>query len=197
MNDASQVTLVLQAIEQGDATAAERLLPLVYHELRRLAAQKMASEKEGLTLQATALVHEAYIRLVDANHQQKWNSRGHFFGAAAEAMRRILVESARKKSRLKHGGGKQRVNLDKTEVAGELPSEDLLALDHAMTRLAEEDPVKARLVELRFFGGMTQDEAAQVLGISGITAKRYWRFARAWLHREVSKGDSRTFSTDN
>jgi len=197
MNDASQVTEVLQAIEQGDAAAAERLLPLVYHELRRLAAQKMALEKQGLTLQATALVHEAYLRLVDADHQQKWNSHGHFFASAAEAMRRILVEAARKKSCLKHGGGKQRVDLDKTEVAGEVPADDLLALDEAMTRLAEEDPVKARLVELRFFVGLTSEEAAEVLGIYGITAKRYWRFARAWLHREVSKGDSRTFFPEN
>lgn len=187
MSDASQVTQVLRAIERGDAAATERLLPMVYHELRRLAAQKMALEKQGLTLQATALVHEAYLRLVDAEQQQKWNSRGHFFAAAAEAMRRILIESARKKNRLKHGGWRQRVDLDKTEVAGELPADDMLALDEAMTRLAKEEPVKAQLVELRFFGGLTQEEAAEVLGISGITAKRYWRFARAWLHREVSK----------
>lgn len=160
MNEASHVTQILNSIELGDAQAAERLLPLVYHELRRLAAQKLASEKQGQTLQATALVHEAYVRLVDVDHQQKWNSRGHFFSAAAEAMRRILVESARKKDRLKHGGDHQRIDFDERGMAGEVPSVDLLALDEAMTRLAVEDPVKARLVELRFFGGLTVDEAA-------------------------------------
>ncbi len=173
----------------SDASAGEQLLPLVYDELRKLAAAKLANERPGQTLQATALVHEAYIRLVDVDHQQKWNSRGHFFMAAAEAMRRILVENARKKRRLKYGGDHQRIDFDKTEVAGDVPSEDLLALDEAMRRLASEDPAKARLVELRFFGGLTVDESAQVLGISGITAKRKWRYARAWLRREVTKGE--------
>lgn len=185
----SDVTRILAQIETGDPSAADKLLPLVYQELRRLAASKLAREKAGLTLQATALVHEAYLRLVDSDPQQQWNSRGHFFAAAAEAMRRILIENARRKQRLKHGGGHDRVDLENVEIDSGPPADDLLALDDAMTRLAAEDPVKARLVELRFFAGLSVEEAADVLGISGITAKRYWRYARAWLHRTVTDGD--------
>jgi RNA polymerase sigma factor (TIGR02999 family) len=185
----TDVTQILSQIEQGDPSAADQLLPLVYDELRRLAAAKLANEKAGQTLQATALVHEAYVRLVDVEQVQHWSSRGHFFAAAAEAMRRILVERARKKKRLKSGGDYQRIDFDKTEVVDEAPSHDLLALDEALTRLAMNDPVKARLVELRFFVGLTVEEAAQALGISGITAKRYWRYARAWLHKEIGPQD--------
>lgn len=185
MSDSSPVTQILNAIEQGDVAASDRLLPLVYDDLRRLAAQRLSREQPGQTLQPTALVHEAYLRLVDADHQQKWNSRGHFFAAAAEAMRRILIENARSKRRMKHGGGHARVDLDQADIAGDVPSDDLLALDEALTRLAEDNNVKARLVELRFFAGMTVEEAAQVLGISAIMAKRYWRYSRAWLHRAV------------
>jgi len=185
----SDVTYILSQIESGDPAAAEQLLPLVYQELRRLAAQRLTHEPTGQTLQATALVHEAYLRLVDVERQQQWNSRGHFFAAAAEAMRRILIENARRKNRLKHGGGQERAELDHVEIAAEMPDDDLLALDEAMTRLAAEDPVKARLVELRFFAGLSVEEAADVLGISGITAKRYWRYARAWLHHAVSDSD--------
>lgn len=181
----SDVTQILAAIEDGDAEASQRLLPLVYDELRKLAAQRLAKEPPGQTLQATALVHDAFIRLVDVERQQKWNSRGHFFGAAAEAMRRILVESARRKRRIKHGGELARQQLKEAEIVAPDVKHDLLALDEALTRLAQQDAIKARLVELRFFTGMTVDEAAQVLGISAITAKRYWRFARAWLHREI------------
>lgn len=182
MND---VTRILSAIEHGDAQAAERLLPLVYDALRQLAAQKMAQEAPGQTLQATALVHEAYLRLVDVEKAQHWNSCGHFFAAAAEAMRRILVERARRKRRGKHGGGRARVEFDEADLVGQMPPEDLLALDEAMTRLAAEDPQKARLVQLRFFAGLSLEEAARAIGVSGVTAKRYWRYARAWLHREV------------
>lgn len=184
MND---VTQLLDAIENGDSHAPERLLPLVYDELRRLATHRLANEPPGQTLQATALVHDAFVRLVDVKQQQEWNSRGHFFGAAAEAMRRILVENARRKSRVKHGGEFVRQGLDEAEITNPEIKHDLLALDEALTRLAEEDPVKARLVELRFFAGMTVDEAAKVLGVSAITAKRYWRYARAWLHREITE----------
>lgn len=182
-----EVTQILRAIEEGEQHAGEKLLPLVYEELRRLAAQRLAQESPGNTLQATALVHEAYLRLVNVEHQQRWNSRGHFFGAAAEAMRRILVESARRKNRQKHGGGHLRVDLDATEIIGDAPVDDLLALDEALTKFAAEDETKARLVELRFFAGMTVEEAARVLNVSAITAKRHWRYARAWLHREISK----------
>jgi RNA polymerase sigma factor (TIGR02999 family) len=190
----TDVTRILSAIEQGDPHAAEQLLPLVYDELRRLAAQKLAQEKPGQTLEATALVHEAYIRLVampSAGQARAWEGRGHFFAAAAEAMRRILVENARRKGRHKHGGGLPRVDMELASIASPMPDDNLLALDDAMTRLAAEDPVRARLVELRFFAGLNNDEAARILGISGVTAKRYWRHARAWLHREVGKGDVR------
>jgi RNA polymerase sigma factor (TIGR02999 family) len=188
----SEVTLVLRAIDRGDPQAAAQLLPLVYRELRRLASAKLVHEKPGQTLQPTALVHEAYLRLVGPSGEraeQPWQGRAHFFAAAAEAMQRILVENARRKRRQKHGGGLQRVDLDVNVVACEIPDDNLLALDEAMTRLASEDAVKAKLVRLRFFIGLTNDEAAEVLGISTVTAKRYWRYARAWLHRELYKGD--------
>jgi RNA polymerase sigma factor (TIGR02999 family) len=182
VNDVSQL---LDAIEHGDVHASEKLLPLVYGELRRLASRRLAHEPPGQTLQATALVHDAYVRLLDVEHQQKWKSRGHFFGAAAEAMRRILVENARRKRSLKRGGDLARQDLPESRIVAPEIQHDLLALYDALTNLAEEDPVKARLVELRFFAGMTVDEAAEVLGVSAITAKRYWRYARAWLHREI------------
>jgi RNA polymerase sigma factor (TIGR02999 family) len=184
----SDVTRILSAIEQGDPHAAEQLLPLVYQELRELAAQKLAQEKPGQTLQATALVHEAYLRLVDVEKAQHWDSRGHFFAAAAEAMRRILVEKARRRQRQRHGAP-PRVDIELSSIASPMPDEELLALDEAMTRLAAEDPIRARLVQLRFYAGLRNEEAAVVLGISSATAKRYWRYARAWLHRELAKGD--------
>ena len=186
MND---VTRILSAIETGDPKAAEQLLPLVYDELRKLAAQRLAQEKPGQTLQATALVHDAYLRLVDATVAKDWNSRGHFFAAAAEAMRRILVEAARRKNRVRHGGGHRRVELDEACTLAETPSEDLLALDEALTRLAAREPVRAELVKLRFFAGLTMPEAARTLGISLATAERYWTFARAWLYAEVAGPD--------
>jgi RNA polymerase sigma factor (TIGR02999 family) len=182
----SQVTRILNAIEQDDPHAAEQLLPLVYDELRRLAAQKLAQEKPGLTLQATALVHEAYLRLVDVDQAQAWNSRGHFFAAAAEAMRRILVENARRKQGLKHGGARQRVNLDEAASVVQEPAEDLLALNDALDRLAEEDPKKADLVKLRYFTGLSVQEAADALGISRATADRYWAYAKVWLYCALS-----------
>jgi RNA polymerase sigma factor (TIGR02999 family) len=183
------VTHILSATEQGDPQAAEQLLPLVYEELRELAAQRLSHERPGQTLQATALVHEAYLRLVGGEPQAGWDSRGHFFAAAAEAMRRILVESARRKGRQKRGGGLARVELGDAAIACQMPPHELLALNEALARLAVEDPVKARLVELRFFAGLTLDEAAKALGVSVVTAKRYWRYARAWLHREVAGDD--------
>jgi RNA polymerase sigma factor (TIGR02999 family) len=187
----SEVTRVLSAIEQGDPHAAAELLPLVYDELRKLAAAKLAQEKPGQTLDATALVHEAYVRMVGTagGTAREWQGRAHFFAAAAEAMRRILVDRARRKSREKHGGGLPRVDVELANVVAPMPDEDLLALDEALNRLAAEDPVRAELVQLRFYAGLSNDEAARVLGISGATAKRYWRHARAWLHREVGKGN--------
>jgi RNA polymerase sigma factor (TIGR02999 family) len=181
----SDVTRVLSAIEQGDPHAAEQLLPLVYDELRKLAAQKLAQEKPGQTLEPTALVHEAYLRLVDAGQAQNWNSRGHFFAAAAEAMRRILIENARRKRRPKHGGDRQRVELDDAPSVAE-PGDDPLALDDALRRLAEQEPGKAELVKLRYFAGLSLAEAAACLGISEATAKRYWAVARAWLYAALS-----------
>ena len=182
----TDVTRVLSEIEQGDPRAAEQLLPLVYDELRKLAARRLAREKPGLTLQATAFVHEAYLRLVGDRREEGWENRGHFFAAAAEAMRRILVENARRKRREKHGGGRLRVDLDEASIICRMPPEDLLALDEAMTKLAADDPVKARLVQLRFFAGLSLEEASEVLGVSAVTAKRYWRYAKAWLHREIA-----------
>lgn len=185
----SDVTQILIAIEQGNAQAAEQLLPLVYDELRRLAAQRLSNESPGQTLEATALVHEAYIRLVDVQKAQQWNSHGHFFAAAAEAMRRILVERARSKGRIKHGGQKRRVDLESACSVTEAPSLDLVALDEALTRLAAQEPAKAELVKLRFFAGLTMPDAARVLGISLATAERYWTFAKSWLYAELA-GDS-------
>lgn len=182
----SDVTCILSQIEHGDAQAAEQLLPLLYYELRRLAAAKLADEKPGQTLQATALVHEAYLRLVGSDNAQQWSTRGHFFAAAAEAMRRILVENARRKNRLKHGGDFDRVDVELAELPTRLAAGDLLALDEALQRLQHEDPIKARLVTLRYFAGLTIEQASEVLEISRVTAFRYWTFARAWLHREIS-----------
>lgn len=177
----TEVTQILVAIEQGDRRAAEQLLPLVYDELRRLAAQKLAQEKAGQTLQATALVHEAYLRLIGLDRMPRWDSKGHFFAAAAEAMRRILLNRARDRHRLKRGGGCKRLNLDQIEVALDTPDEDLLALDEAMQALAIEDAACAQLVELRFFAGLTLGAAAEILGIPRRTADRHWAYARAWL----------------
>jgi RNA polymerase sigma factor (TIGR02999 family) len=183
----NEVTQILSGIEAGDPLAAEQLLPLVYDELRKLAAQHLALEKPGQTLQATALVHEAYIRLVGTEKAQNWNSRNHFFAAAAEAMRRILVENYRRKKSAKYGGDSDRVPMEQIELAITTPSWDLLALDEALTRLAAEKPAVADLVKLRFFSGLTMDEAAQTLGISPATAYRQWDYARAWLFRELSE----------
>lgn len=182
----TQFTHILAAIEQGDPHAAEKLLPLVYDELRRLAARNLADERPGQTLQATGLVHEAYVRLVDVDQAQHWNSRGHFFAAAAEAMRRILVEQARRKGRLKRGGDKGRVDLNDVEIAFDGPADDMIALDDALARLAREHPEKAELVKLRYFAGLTVKEAAEVLGVSTSTVDRHWTYARAWLFRELS-----------
>jgi RNA polymerase sigma factor (TIGR02999 family) len=186
---ATDVTGILLAIEQGDPLAAAQLLPLVYRELRELAAQKMAREPGGQTLQATALVHEAYVRLVNVGKTQHWDSRGHFFAAAAEAIRRILVEAARKKSRLRHGGDRRRVDLEDALSIAQRSDDDLLSLDDALTRLAVHEPHKADLVKLRFFAGCSIDEAADLLGISRTTAKRYWVYARAWLLAELRGSD--------
>jgi len=182
----TNVTSILNAIEQGDAKAADELLPLVYEELRLLAAQKMAQEPPGQTLQATALVHEAYIKLVGAE-AQNFSGRTHFFGAAAEAMRRILIDNARRKQRLKHGGGQQKIDLNDAEIAFDAPSDDLIALDEALERLAQKDKVKADLVKLRYFAGLTLEQAAGLLNLPERTAKRYWAHARAWLYRQVKE----------
>ena len=191
----TDVTQILNAIEQGDPSAAEQLLPLVYDELRKLAAAKMAQENPGQTLQATALVHDAYIRLVDVEKAQHWNSRGHFFGAAAEAMRRILVENARRRSAEKRGGDRQRIELDPALLVASGSGRDkrLLAIDDALTRLEQQYPEKAQLVKLRFFAGLTIADAAAAMGISDTTAHRYWAYARAWIQREMSEAtDSQT-----
>jgi RNA polymerase sigma factor (TIGR02999 family) len=181
----SDVTRILSAIEHGDPSAAEQLLPLVYDELRKLAAQRLATEKPGQTLQATALVHEVYLRLVGGEPDAHWNSRGHFFAAAAEAMRRILIDNARKKQRTKHGGGRERLDLDESLCVKEA-QEELLALDEALERLAEQEPRKAELVKLRYFAGLSLEEAAACLGIAAPTAKRWWAVARAWLFDALS-----------
>ena len=177
----SDVTRVLAAVERGDPRAAEQLLPLVYDELRKLAAQRLAAEKPGQTLQPTALVHDAYLRLVDVDEAQKWNGRGHFFAAAAEAMRRILVENARRKMRVRHGGGRTRLTLADLDLVVEPPDEDLLALDEALEGLATVNPRAAELVKLRYFAGLTGQEAAGVLNISPRKADQVWAYARAWL----------------
>jgi RNA polymerase sigma factor (TIGR02999 family) len=182
MND---VTQILSRIESGDLIAAEQLLPLVYDELRRLAAQRLAQEKPGQTLQATALVHEAYLRLVDVDQAQQWNSRGHFFGAAAEAMRRILVDNARRRQSLKQGGQFQRQDANLDQLCREEVSSDILAVDEALVTLAQENPPVAKIVELRFFAGLTLDEAALALGVSVRTANRYWTYAKAYLHNAI------------
>jgi RNA polymerase sigma factor (TIGR02999 family) len=193
MND---VTRILCAVEQGDAQAAEQLLPLVYDELRKLAAQRLAQEKPGQTLQATALVHEAYLRLVDAEKVSRWDSRGHFFAAAAEAMRRILVENARRKRTEKRGGHSARHDLESLAPAAEPPSDaaELLSLDDALTRFAAVDPAKAELVKLRYFAGLSLEDCAAVLGTSPATAKRHWAFARAWLFRVIEGSPQPPFS---
>lgn len=183
------VTRILSEIDRGEPQAAEELLPLVYDELRKLAAQRLAREAPGQTLQATALVHEAYLRLVDPGGEasRRWNSRGHFFAAAAEAMRRILVNRARDRHRLKRGGGARRADLERVELAHEAHGLDILALDEALEGLAREEPACAELVKLRFFAGLTQEEAARALGVTRRTADRYWAFARAWLFRSLDR----------
>jgi RNA polymerase sigma factor (TIGR02999 family) len=178
----TDVTRILSAIQQGDPHAAAQLLPLVYDELRKLAAEKMAQERPGQTLQPTALVHEAYLRLVDVQKAQHWESRGHFFAAAAEAMRRILINRARDKGRQKRGGGWQRLELDRLAVADQATEEETLAIDEALQRLEQHNKPCADLVKLRFFAGLTMEEAAVALGIAPRTAHRYWAFARAWLY---------------
>ena len=187
-----EVTRILTAIDQGEPHAAEQLLPLVYEELRKLAAQRLAQEKAGQTLQATALVHEAYVRLVDGDKAQHWTSRGHFFAAAAEAMRRILVENARRKNALRRGGDRQRLDLDLAEPEAPPLSDDLLALDQALEKLAAKDPGKAEVVKLRYFAGLTMEQTAESLGISLATANRWWSYARAWLHQEISGSEGST-----
>jgi RNA polymerase sigma factor (TIGR02999 family) len=182
MND---VTRILSAIEQGDAHAAEQLLPLVYDELRKLAATKMVQEAPGQTLQATALVHEAYLRLVDGKQVQRWDSQGHFFAAAAEAMRRILIENARKRSRLKRGGDRRRVDLEAADLASLVPPDELLIIDEAITKLAAEDPQAAQLARLRYFAGLSVEDSAQLVGLSRSSAYEHWSYAKAWLHCEL------------
>ena len=182
----SDVTRILEAAQNGDPTAAEQLLPLVYEELRRLAAHKMANEAAGQTLQPTALVHEAWLRLV-GNQEQQWNGRAHFFGAAAEAMRRILIENARRKGAQRHGGGQVKLDIQEIEIATAPKDEELLALSDALEKFAVRDNQKAELVKLRYFVGLTTEEAAQVLGISVPTADRWWNFSRAWLYEEIER----------
>ena len=181
----SDLTRNLCQIKSGDPKAADQLLPLVYDELRKLAGAKLSLEKPGQTMQATALVHEAYLRLAGTDAPSAWSHRGHFLAAAAQAMRRILIENARRKKRIRHGGEFERADVDLSGIVCEVPDENLLALDAALARLACDDPQKARLVELRFFAGLSNEEAAATLGISSATAKRHWRYARAWLHKEI------------
>jgi RNA polymerase sigma factor (TIGR02999 family) len=183
----NEVTRILNAIGQGDSHASEELLPLVYDALRRLAAEKMAQESPGQTLQATALVHEVYLRLVDTENAQKWDSRGHFFAAAAEAMRRILVEQARRKRSAKHGGQRTRIDLDEVLVVGDEPREDLVELDERLEQLAGVDPRAAELVKLRFFGGLTGEQTAELLDISPRAADLLWAYARAWLFEKLQR----------
>src|SRR2546430_1534936 len=180
----SEVTRILHSIECGDPKAADELLPLVYEELRKLAAHKMANDVQGQTLQPTALVHEAWLRLT-GNENVKWDGRAHFFGAAAEAMRRILIDNARRKKALRHGGGQQRLDIQEVEIAAAADDDELLALNDALEKFSKHDPQKAELVKLRYFAGLTIEEAAATLGISAATAKRHWIFARAWLFDEI------------
>jgi RNA polymerase sigma factor (TIGR02999 family) len=182
----SDVTRILSAIDQGDPRAAEQLLPLVYDELRKLAAARLADEKPGQTLQPTALVHEAYIRLVDVERAQHWNSRGHFFAAAAEAMRRILIDRAREKAADKRGGQRGRVPLEQADLVSGVPPEELLAFDDALERLTHLDPVASQLVKLRYYAGLSVEQAATAMNLAVSTAYRHWAFARAWLHRQVA-----------
>lgn len=186
----SDLTRILEAAQQGDPTAADQLLPLVYDELRRLAAAKMANEAAGHTLQPTALVHEAWLRLI-GNENQKWDGRAHFFAAAAEAMRRILIDSARRKRAVRHGGDQQRVDIQEVDLASPTGDNQLLAVNDALDKLAAQHKVEAELVKLRYFVGMTNDEAAEVLGISPRTAKYYRTHARAWLYREIESRERR------
>ena len=190
----NNVTRILSAIEHGDPAAAGQLLPLVYDELRKLAAQKLAREAPGQTLQATALVHEAYLRLVGTD-TSGWSGRGHFFRAAAEAMRRILIERARRRKTAKHGGARERVGLDTIDFPVEPPSHDILVFEEALAKLAAEDPAKAELVRLRFFGGLSVEDAGRVLGVSRATADRYWSYARVWLYSELNEAGSRKKSS--
>jgi RNA polymerase sigma factor (TIGR02999 family) len=189
----SDVTSILSQIETGDPSAADKLLPLVYDELRKLATARLVQEKPGQTLQATALVHEAYLRLVGCRQEQSWNSRGHFFGAAAEAMRRILIEQARRKASIKAGGQKQRVGLSDVEPEIQGPQLDLIALDSALKQLAERDSRAAALVNLRFFAGLTMPQAAEALGVSVATVENDWAYAKSWLRLQMSGSDSRLF----
>jgi len=184
----TDVSRILCAIERGDLSSAARLLPLVYDELRKLASQKLALERPGQTLQATALVHEAYVRLVDTEKAQHWDSRRHFFAAAAEAMRRILVENARRKSRQKHGGVARRVGLDENQWGTTTSADRLLAIDEALSKLGQEDPLAAQLVKLRYFAGMSVEEAADVLDVSRTTDYQHWTYARAWIRAKVKAG---------
>jgi RNA polymerase sigma factor (TIGR02999 family) len=186
-----KVTTLLNQAGRGDLRASADLLPLVYQQLRSLAGQKLRQERPDQTLQATALVHEAYLRLVDRSQIQLWESRWHFFAAAAESMRRILVDGARRRGRVKHGGAMNRVDLDKLQLTVNGPPDELLALDEALVQLATEHPEKARLVNLRYFGGLTHEDAAQAMGISTTTADRYWAYARAWLYRQMASEESR------
>ena len=181
----TEVTRILSAIEQGDPHAANELLPLVYDELRMLAAAKLAQEKPGQTLQATALVHEAYIRLIGDDQQPHWDNRGHFFAAAAEAMRRILIDNARRKARIKHGGGRIRVDLDDADIISTVAPDELLVIDEALGKLAAEDPRAAQVVRLRYFAGLSVEEAAEFAGLSRSSAYEHWSYARAWLHCEL------------
>jgi RNA polymerase sigma factor (TIGR02999 family) len=187
----SEVTRILEGVAQGDGHAAELLLPLVYDELRRLASIRMANERPGQTLGATALVHEAYLRLVDVTQEQHFNGRGHFFAAAAEAIRRILIENARRRQRVRHGGGRMRLNLEKLDSAqlaldDQGPADELLALDEALMKLAAEDAATAQVVKLRYFAGLTMEQVADALGISLRTANRHWAYAKAWLYQQLS-----------
>jgi RNA polymerase sigma factor (TIGR02999 family) len=192
----SDVPQILTAIDEGDPSAAEQLLPLVYDELRKLAAQKLAQEKPGQTLQPTALVHEAYLRLVDGDKSRHWNSRGHFFAAAAEAMRRILVENARLKGRLKRGTSRTRIEIDKLEISASAEPDDLLNLDAALTQFASVDPRSAELVKLRYFAGLTIKQAAKAMGLSPRTADSLWAYARAWLLQKI-QGEASECPTDS